>query len=159
MENLERKADFLKRKYIPLLEKLDPETPKKFGKMNVQQMVEHMADYFRVGAGMSHNYLVTPAEHIDKYQEFLRSEKPFRENTPNSLLPETPVPPRHDDVKNSINELKHEVENFFQVFEEDALKTVTNPFFGDLSYEMSVQLLYKHALHHLKQFGIEVPAY
>ena len=45
---------------------------------------------------------------------------------------------------------------FFEVFEKDpGLKTI-NPVFGELDFDSNIQLLYKHALHHLKQFGIDV---
>ena len=30
----------------------------------------------------------------------------------------------------------------------------TNPIFGDLDFAANVQLLHKHALHHLRQFGL-----
>jgi hypothetical protein len=32
--------------------------------------------------------------------------------------------------------------------------TTRNPFFGDLNFAENVHLLHKHALHHLRQFGV-----
>ena len=40
-----------------------------------------------------------------------------------------------------------------EAFEKNPDLVTRNPFFGDLNFEQSVQLLYKHALHHLRQFG------
>jgi hypothetical protein len=47
---------------------------------------------------------------------------------------------------------------FFEVFEKDTALVTRNPFFGDLNFEQNVQLLYKHSLHHLRQFGVEPPS-
>jgi hypothetical protein len=35
---------------------------------------------------------MTPPEHLDKYREFVMSDKPFKENTRNTLMPEAPAP-------------------------------------------------------------------
>jgi len=155
MENLAAKADFLKSEYSKILSTIDLNAERKWGKMNVQQMIEHMSDYVRVGCGKTVLPLQTPVEHLPKYQEFLRSEKPFRENTPNSLMSDTPADVRHASKEGAISEIQGELDNFFEVFRNEPNKIVTNPFFGDLDYDMSVQLLHKHAWHHLRQFGVE----
>jgi hypothetical protein len=87
-------------------------------------------------------------------QAFLQSDKPFKENTPNKLLPDEPAPAVHDNIQDSLNELQAEIEHFFKEYAQDPEKVVTNPFFGHLDYDMQVQLLYKHAWHHLRQFGV-----
>jgi len=81
------------------------------------------------------------------------SETPFRENTTNPLMPEVPAPVVNVSKDEAINELQNELKFFFSVFEKNNLQVTRNPFFGDLNYEENVQLLYKHAAHHLKQFG------
>jgi len=154
MENIQEKADFLKSEYTKQLSLLDANARRLWGKMNVQQMIEHMSDYVRIGSGRAIEKLVTPEEHLPKMQAFLSSGKPFRENTPNVLMPETPLPVKHSSLKEAIDEMQSELDYFFEVFKNEPGKKVTNPFFGDLDYEMSVQLLYKHATHHLRQFGI-----
>lgn len=154
MENIAAKADFLRKEYTQILSALDPATAGKWGKMNVQQMIEHMSDYVRVGCGKEVLPLQTPEEHLPKYQAFLESEKPFRENTPNSLMSDTPADVKHAGKEEAIAELQDELDNFFEVFKNEPGKKVTNPFFGELDYDMSVQLLHKHAWHHLRQFGV-----
>jgi len=84
------------------------------------------------------------------------SDKPFKENTVNSLMPEVPAPVKNPSVQEAINELQNEINNFFFTFEKNKFQTTRNPFFGDLNYEENVQLLHKHALHHLKQFGVTI---
>ena len=83
------------------------------------------------------------------------SEKPFKENTKNPLMPEGPAPLRYETVQGAIGALQQELIYFFEAFEKNPALTTRNPFFGDLTFEQNVQLLYKHALHHLRQFGIE----
>ena len=89
-------------------------------------------------------------------RDFVMSDKPFRENTPNPLMPEVPAPVRNPSVEEAIKELKNEMDYFFTVFNKNNLRVTRNPFYGDLNYEQNVQLLHKHALHHLKQFGVVI---
>jgi len=152
---MQEKEQFLRSEYSRRLSTLDPATPPKWGKMNVQQMIEHMAEYIRMGYGEpEYTATITPEEHLPKMQAFVMSEKPFRENTPNSLLPDVPPPAQHSTVADSITELRDAVSTLFSRFGEQPALTVMNPFFGRLNYEMTVSLLHKHAWHHLKQFGV-----
>jgi hypothetical protein len=155
MENLEQKAKFLKQEYTKILAGLDASAPGKWGKMNVQQMIEHMADYVRIASGKTPMTIVTPDENLPRMQGFLESEKPFRENTPNVLMPDTPEPVRHADKEAAIHELQQEIDHFFMAYERDGSRTTPNPFFGNLNFDQQVQLLYKHATHHLRQFGLD----
>jgi len=154
MENLSSKAYFLRNEFINKLREIRPDTKPAWGKMNLQQMIEHMSYSMRQANGKELYSCITPEENIPKMQAFLMSEKPFRENTPNQLLPDTPEPPTKGDIDEALDELKQETEDFFKAFERSPDRKITNPFFGDLNYEMWVQLLHKHAWHHLKQFGI-----
>ncbi len=155
MIQLSKKARFLKQEYIPLLQRLSADTPAQWGKMNVQQMIEHMADYVAMAYGNPPQELVTAEDRLEKMQDFLKSERDFKPNTPNSLLPDDPVPARLSSVREAILWLHEELTNFFNSFDSEKKKYVMNPFFGELDYGMSIQLLYKHAWHHLRQFGIE----
>ena len=153
----DEKTQFIKTRFIPLLESLPTETPAHWGKMTVQQMIEHFADYMRIASGKAmHTDIITPPEQLDIMRSFLESEKPFRENTRNPLMPEVPAPVRNPSKVDAVKELKEELDFFFAVFEKNNLQVTRNPFFGDLNYEQNVQLLYKHALHHLRQFGITI---
>ncbi len=150
------KAEFLRSEYTNILAQIPHSTPAAWGKMNLQQMIEHMSDAFRQGNGKTTHTCLNTAEVVVKMQAFILSDKPFRENTPNSLMPETPLPERNASVEEAIIELQKEIEDFFSAFGSEPDKIVTNPFFGDLNFELWVALLYKHAVHHLKQFGVVV---
>lgn len=148
------KAHFLRNDWTTYLRKIPANAEPKWGKMNPQQMVEHMAYSLRQASGKEKYELVTEEQYVPKMQAFLMSEKEFKENTPNQLLPDTPPAPKHDTIEASIKELQDEIEHFFEVFAKEPSLKLTNPFFGELGYEQWVQLLHKHAWHHLKQFGI-----
>lgn len=151
------KAEFLRHRFIPLLRQIPTETPPHWGKMTLQQTIEHLADYIRIASGkILHADFAFPPEQLQKNREFMLSEKPFKENTMNPLMPEVPAPVRNISVEAAIDELEKEMDFFFSVFEKNNLQVTRNPFFGDLNYEQNIHLLHKHALHHLRQFGVTV---
>jgi hypothetical protein len=151
----EEKKMFLSKAFIPLLQKIPAGTPARWGKMNFQQMIEHFSHALKIATGNVQQPRILTGEKQQKAYEFMMSEKPFRENTVNPNLPETPLPPAHHTVQASINELQETLLDFFKTYEGQPGKRVMNPFFGELNYAEQVHLLYKHALHHLKQFGVE----
>ncbi|MBS1644799.1 MAG: hypothetical protein JST36_07145 [Bacteroidetes bacterium] len=148
------KAAFLHTELVPLLASIAENQTPLWGKMKPQQMVEHMSDSLRQANGRDLMVCVTPAEQLPKMQAFLRSDKPFKENTPNTLMPDTPAPCRHSQMNDALQELQGELDEFFRVFSLAPSRMITNPFFGDLNFNDWTQLLCKHALHHLRQFGV-----
>ena len=83
------KIDFLQNRFITLLKKIPTDTVPHWGKMTLQQMIEHFSDYTRIASGKTtFPDIVTPAENLERAREFLMSDKPFRENTPNPLMPQ-----------------------------------------------------------------------
>ncbi|MEO6833802.1 MAG: hypothetical protein ABI378_14245 [Chitinophagaceae bacterium] len=148
------KADFLQNELVSLLVKIPVNAAPLWGKMNVQNMVEHMSDSVRIANGRDPQDCITPDENLPKMQAFLYSDKPFKENTPNSLMPDTPAPSRFERMEDALGELQSELNEFINVFSQDKRKINTNPFFGPLDFEAWTLLLYKHALHHLRQFGV-----
>jgi hypothetical protein len=93
-------------------------------------------------------------EALERSYLFLLSEKPFRPNTKNPILSETPPPPRHPDKASALAELERELDDFHRSFAEHPGRRTSNPIFGELNYEEQVQLLHKHFGHHLRQFGL-----
>lgn len=155
------RENFLRTKLVPCLQSIDPSTPARWGRMNFQQMIEHYAgDAVRNASGrLKIDTIMTAPEKLASMREFMMSDKPFKENTKNPLLGEEPSPLRFKTVQAAIGALKEELIYFFEAFEKNPQLLTRNPFFGDLNFEQNVQLLYKHALHHLRQFGAEpVPA-
>ncbi len=151
----EEKLLFLKKELIPLLQKIDPGTDPLWGKMNLQQMIEHFSGAIKIATGTLQLPGTTEPKDGGKSYSFLMSEKPFSVNTVNPLLSEEPYALRNHTLQASIGELQGNLLEFYRTFENEEGKRVLNPFFGKLNYEEQIQLLHKHALHHLKQFGVE----
>jgi len=152
----ETKKLFLEKQFIAIVRDIDPSIEPRWGKMNAQQMVEHVALFFRISTNKSKFPLTTAAEHLPKYKEFLMSEKEFRENTKAPNLPPEPLPVTHATASDAIDKLEEEVNDFFTYFKDDPEKRTLHPAFGELNFEEWVQLHHKHAKHHLKQFGKEM---
>jgi hypothetical protein len=153
--NLE-KENFLRTKFIPLLQRIRTDTPGRWGKMNAQQMIEHFTDVVMVASGKLPMPVVTPPDRLPKYREFMMSEKPFKENTKSPVLPEEPQPLKKHTKEAAVGKLQEELIYFFEVFEKDPGKKTNHPAFGELNFEENIQIMHKHALHHLRQFGMEV---
>ena len=150
------KIDFVLIEFPAKLKALNPETKGMWGKMNVHQMIEHMIDSIKEANGKIPRTLVTAPERLQAMQDFLRSEKEFKPNTKNVLMGEDPVPVRHVSVANAIAELEEELKDFEKHFKANPNSRITNAFFGDLNYDEWVQLMHKHSMHHLKQFGGDI---
>lgn len=153
------KEYFLRSRFISCLQRLQPDAKPLFGKMSVQQMVEHFVqDALPVARGKRvFPDILTPVDKLQKLRAYMLSDQPFREGTRNPLMGEKPAPLLYHTLQVAINELQVEMIEFFRFFEKNPSITTRNPFFGDLDFEQNVHLLYKHALHHLRQFGMSSP--
>jgi hypothetical protein len=152
MDNV--KLQFLLEDFPELLKSLPADARGKWGVMNGQQMVEHFIQTTLVAAGKIHLQLYTPIDRLPAMQEFLFSDTPFKENTKNPLLPDVPAPTRLPDMATAISELQRALQAFLSAYEFDHSREILNPIFGPLDFAGQIQLLFKHAHHHLKQFGL-----
>lgn len=150
------KFNFITKEYIPLLSGLKADTMGKWGKMNAQQMVEHVAAFFYVSSEKIKFDLVTPREHLPKFKEFLLSDKQFRENTkaPLNVIGEEPFPLRYTTMDEALESLSRSIVAFEAYFKDDPEKKTTHPVFGELNFEEWILLHYKHVTHHLRQFEL-----
>jgi hypothetical protein len=149
------KLNFLLNTFPDLLMELDAATKPKWGKMNVQQMIEHMTDSVREANGKIPRTIITMPERLPAMKAFVMSEKEFRPETKNALMGDEPSPVRNADKENAIAELKDELKDFVDHYTNNPESVITNAFFGHLNYQEWIQLLHKHAVHHLKQFGLK----
>lgn len=153
---LQQQQTFITRDLFSHLKNIGPATKALWGKMNAQQMVEHLDAFFQISIGKIHFSLVTPEEHLPKFKAFLLSEKQFRENTkaPDTVLGEEPLPLQYGSFDEAVARLHETVEAFPVFFKNNPGKNTTHPVFGPLDFDEWVMLHYKHVTHHLRQFGI-----
>ncbi len=150
------KLNFISTGFLPRLRNLPADAKGKWGKMNGQQMIEHVSGFFKVSTEKIKFPLVTPVEHLPKYKEFLFSDKEFRENTkaPGNVVPDEPVHVRKASMTEALEELQNEIDHFIQFFTNNPGAKTTHPVFGELDFDEWVLLHYKHVTHHLKQFDL-----
>jgi len=148
------KLNFLRETFPTRLKKLKGDEKPLWGKMNPQQMVEHMTGSFRIADEKIIQEIKTPPDRLASYKTFMMSEKEFRPNTRNALMGEEPEPVVNENFEKAVSELEQEINDFIEYFRDQPGKSTTNGVFGDLVFEEWVQLLHKHSVHHLKQFGL-----
>lgn len=153
---LMNKSSFISADLFIYLQQLKAEKKPLWGKMNAQQMVEHLSDFIDLSVEKLHFPLAIPEEELPKYKAFLMSEKHFRENTkaPSSVLGEEPLPVKLDSLETAIEKLHVSVAGFFSFFAENPDKKTLHPAFGWLNYEEWLMLHFKHIYHHLRQFEL-----
>lgn len=127
-----------------------------WGKMNAQQVVEHLSEFLMLSIGEIVFPLSVPEEQLPKYQAFLFSEKMFRENTkaPENVMPQEPKANKHNSITEAIEEFQNAISNFETYYKENPSKTNLHPVFGYLDGTGWTMLHYKHTHHHLKQFEL-----
>jgi hypothetical protein len=137
-----------KNEILQRIEKLTPESKAIWGKMNVSQMLAHCA----LGAQMPTGELIvknSPMQFIGRLfkKSVIHSEQPFRKNSPTA--PEITI--------SDSKEFEKEKANFIASIKKltsDSAKTEKHPFFGKMTTEEWGIVNYKHADHHLRQFGV-----
>ncbi|MBS1666872.1 MAG: hypothetical protein JST58_05790 [Bacteroidetes bacterium] len=144
----------MKQQLVPLLKNLDVDSKAHWGKMNAQQMVEHLEGALKLANGKLVLPMMNFGDSLESSRTFLLSEKPLKKNTKTALMGDEPPPFRKANMAEAITSLEKELIRFFEVFENDPKLVTINPIFGQLNFDMNVQLLYKHAIHHLQQFGL-----
>jgi len=150
------KLQFLQAGVAASIKDLDEKATARFGLMNAQQMLEHLADFFEVSYEKIIFPLSVPEEHLPKYREFLYSDKQFRENTkaPSGVLGDMPLPLRQASFAAARQHLQGSVDQFIAYFRDEPAKKTLHPAFGYLNFDEWVLLHYKHVMHHLRQFDL-----
>jgi len=133
---------------------LTENTPNTFGKMNVLQMLEHVAEWASISSGKLKFELQTPIEHLPNWKAFLLSEKEFMPNTKNSLMDDEPLQSSFESVEEGVLKIQKSLDAYFERFKNKELETEMHPFFGALNFEEWALLHGKHLRHHLRQFGV-----
>lgn len=136
---------------ISRIDKLQPNTQRQWGKMDVAQMMAHCSATLEVASGR----VVLPRLFIGRIlSPFVRpvftNEKPFSKNSPTDkhfLITDK------RDFAQERNQLKTHVRQFHEGSE---AKCTQHPhsFFGPITPQEWARGMYKHLDHHLRQFGV-----
>ena len=138
-----------------LLDRLQPDTMPIWGKMNAQQMVEHLALPFGLALGFVDVPVAGTPEQVEK-----RRWHPFVNRTPIPrdlrvpFVSESPAPIAYADIPAAVAALREIVDAFFAAYAEDPQKTAAHPLLGHLDRARWEDFLWTHSSHHLRQFGL-----
>jgi hydroxymethylglutaryl-CoA reductase len=123
-----------------------------FGKMNGQQMVEHLSLLMQISNGkVDADYYVSD-EKTTRRKPFLDSDRELHIGFRASILSDEPTPEKFNNNTEAIADLIQQIKDFETHFKE--AETENHPFFGELNYEYWKKFHIKHFTHHFKQFNL-----
>ena len=123
-----------------------------FGKMNGQQMIEHLSFLLQISNGkVDADYYVSDVK-SNRRKPFLNTDGELQVGFKASMLSEEPNKFKFNSVGEAINDLFIQIDNFKTHFK--TAEAENHPFFGELDYEYWQKFHVKHFTHHFKQFGL-----
>tara|TARA_B100000767_G_C19767255_1_gene538200 strand:- start:1346 stop:3079 length:1734 start_codon:yes stop_codon:yes gene_type:complete len=125
-----------------------------FGKMNCQQMIEHLSKVTQIANGNWPLDVYVSEDKSARRKPFLDTENELQVGFKASFLSEEPKKAMFNSIEGSIDDLIRQLEKFVTVFNEDKNRTVVHPFFGELDVEYWKKFQVKHFTHHFTQFGL-----
>lgn len=138
-------------------EELTSKNKAKWGKMNAQQMVEHLSLTYVGSTGkFGNDFRGDPEKAAKRKAGFFSRIRPFPKgiNRPGTNGDSMPPPLRCNSMEASKAMLKKSVDTYFSHFEKNPEHKVVHPYFGYLAFEEWLQFHIKHLEHHLMQFGV-----
>ncbi|MEX0966396.1 MAG: DUF1569 domain-containing protein [Bacteroidia bacterium] len=147
-------AEFVLMKAPSLLEKLEKDTPARWGQMNAQQMLEHIILTVKIANGKLDPGLGISQEEAEKKKELLLSDRLFERNMHNPLMPAKPRPAHYPSFEDARNKLLNELEDMKAFMREHSGAMPVHPLFGALTLEEWLLFHHNHIMHHFSQFGL-----
>lgn len=139
---------------LKLLDQLQPDTKRLWGKMSAQHMVEHLILAFRSSNGKLTVSCPYPPEKLPALKRFLLSSKPLPKEFVSPAVGIELHPLEYESIVEAKKILYGEVEDYYKYFAENPSAHPTNPTFGDLNKDEWAVFHEKHLTHHFGQFGI-----
>ena len=147
--------EHLDRTLFEKLLELAPDTPARWGRMNAQQMVEHLALPFGLAFGHVDVPVLGTEEQVAKRRwHTFENRTPIPKGLRVPFVSEEPTPAFYPDLPTAIAALRETVDHFFASYEEDPQKTAAHPLLGRLDKTLWEDFLWMHTTHHLQQFGL-----
>jgi hydroxymethylglutaryl-CoA reductase len=138
---------------LTVLNGLTPNQKPLWGKMNAQEMVEHLSDMLMMSRGTGNFTIDVDAETIARRQQFLSSDKEMAKNIAVPFTKDI-IELRHDELELALDEFADEWINFTEYYENNPSASVIHPYYGDLDFNFWLKMHDKHFTHHFKQFGL-----
>jgi hypothetical protein len=133
------------------INQLTPNTQRRWGKMNVDQMLAHCSATVEAATGKKYYPQVFIGKVLGRFfKSSFINEVPLKKNGPTNPAFVITNPQSFENEKEKLLGL---IQLFYEGGE---AKCTANPhsFFGKLNKEEWARLMYKHLDHHLQQFGV-----
>lgn len=141
--------NLVKEELIERINRLTPETERKWGKMNVAQMLAHLQMQIEVAYGtriVKGNLLMKLM--VPLFKKSLYNEKPWKSGLPTDKSFITTGESKDFETE------KNKLLGLVKKFSESAIRHTPHPIFGKMTKEQWSNATWKHLDHHLKQFGV-----
>jgi oxepin-CoA hydrolase/3-oxo-5,6-dehydrosuberyl-CoA semialdehyde dehydrogenase len=145
---------FLRTFFFGTLDALTAESAPRWGRMTAQEMVEHLEWTFAVSTGRALVDCPTPPDQIERMKRFLYHSRPTPHEYMNPALRGGLPPLRHSDLRQARAALQAAVDLFIDHQRTHPDVRHTHPIFGPIAAEEWSRTHFKHACHHLLQFGL-----
>ncbi len=146
---------FLYEEFPLLLRGLKKDTPALWGKMNAQQMIEHLILVVGASNGRLSIEPNADAERLAyRKMRFFEKDVPMPRNFRVSFAPEEPKSEQFSNIEEAKMELFNQLQRFDDYFNEHEGMSTVHPVFGAFNYDEWVENHARHFRHHLMQFGL-----
>ena len=135
------------------VEQLAADTPALWGKMNAQQMLEHLELVLDISLGTIKIDHEPTVEKLEKSQAFLKGDYEMPRNFKAKFISENPQPCKHHDIIAAKEVLLAKIDRYFEYYKDKDVQHL-HPVFGWLPFDGWNRVHQKHFSHHFNQFGI-----
>jgi len=125
-----------------------------WGRMNAQQMIEHLIVLFEISNKKQETLILTPEKHLPKSQAFLMSDELLPKNFVAKFLPIDPSPCVYSSIEEAISKLVFYLDSYHTYWKGREEETLNHPVFGMLNKVKWDRVHNKHIHHHFLQFGL-----
>lgn len=140
---------------IQSLNQLQSDTPALWGKMNAQQMLEHVQLVIEVSMGIITIPFPEELAKTDRVKQlFLMSDQPLRRNFKAPFIGEEPAAYRFSDLEEAKLRFIECMQAFDRYYTEKPDARHVHPVFGILNESEWRVFHRKHITHHFSQFGL-----
>lgn len=136
------------------LAQLDENSTPVFGKMNAQQMIEHLSFVTQIANGKIKSGIFVSNEKTARRRPFLDTNNELAQGFKPSFLSEEPNAFQFNSIEEAIEDLIFQVQELEKYFTSNPTATIVHPFFGELDYNYCKKFQVKHFTHHFKQFNL-----
>ncbi|WP_108867188.1 DUF1569 domain-containing protein [Aquimarina aquimarini] len=139
------------------IQKLTTSTPRKFGKMTPQHVIEHLTFALMFSNGEMPQKLIVSVESARKTKEyFVKQNNEFEPGFKTPLLGDEPPEYVFENLEVAKEKLLKAIIGFKEYFKVYPKEKPINPIMGHLDREEWIILHNKHFKHHFYQYGIEI---